>query len=225
MSSGATPNWYLGTTLLVGGLLLSVFFALLIQSSAGDAGAALGGALGGGIGAIGAYLGVRETLSRQASDEASRRDVELLTVRHAVFVEVVISSELLRKCGLYLSRFSYDFEKFDKNYILLPDLTLTKAMSSQFGKLRTQELVALVKYIHTLADLRICVDSKTVIPITEHDIVPFRMLILNGCRYAKEFIEISQHHNNIGININNHVSNLQTIIEELSKQSNDIIAM
>ncbi len=139
----------------IGLFWLVVFLINLLFSKSGEVAQAVGNVLGGALGAIAAIVAVRVTFANQAQLEQQRRENELASIRLALRTEVaMLAAQCLRELADWQDIRRRGGTK-DARTALLPPLEVYAAMAGQLGRLTRDEIVHLIGFASTLADLRI----------------------------------------------------------------------
>ncbi|MGH2478037.1 MAG: hypothetical protein ACRED7_12320 [Stellaceae bacterium] len=142
-------------------LVLSVpFLSASIGASQGERAGALGSVIGGVIGGIlaayAAYVAVRETLRGQSQTDAANKAEELAALRLALRTEVaMIGDQCLREYEDWKKTRDNVGASKNPRTALLPPLTIYKENASKIGLLSREEIVPLISFAGTLADIRI----------------------------------------------------------------------
>jgi hypothetical protein len=179
---------WLGLFLFGIGILVA-FLAALAGMEAKDVGGALGGIIGGFLGAAGAYLGVYATIQRDEKIEREKSEHLLQSIRIALYTEVKLTSLLCSRLCDEISRNLLQINIAEKIYELrIPDSVVFKSLSDKIGLLGSEEVSSLVKYQHTLEDLRIISFSEKNPKIILEDAFPIYLLLSSACGYAAKFL-------------------------------------
>jgi hypothetical protein len=169
--------------------ILVAFLAALAGMEAKDVGASLGGVIGGIVGAAGAFLGVQAAIQREDNREKDRSALELQSLRSAIYAEVKITSILCYRLCSDFSKIMSQSEISEKIFELrMPESIVFRSVSSQIGLLSSEEVSPLVKYQHTLEDIRIIEFSERNSPHLQDDKFRIYFLLSNACEYAACFL-------------------------------------
>jgi len=192
-SKSVTPdqrNTFVGIAILVGGLILCVFFTKLCTSTDGEIAAALGSVVGGIIGALGAAVAVYLTITGQQKDE-TEKICTAITIEIAQLARFPLGQ--LELCHAIYQRKETTIPKAHLPLIMqTPSPTLYLAAAERISRVHRPVLVT--AFYVGLVETEKCVNIITNGPpsspfLTPIDVQGLGIILINQCTLAREILD------------------------------------
>lgn len=171
------------------------FSVQLLHSKHGEIAGALGGVIGGIFGgllaAYAGYVAVTETLLGQAAADKQRSEEELAALRLALRTEVGMVAQ---QCIMEFQDWRTSKNEAVQNRkppatAIMPTLHVYMSNASQIGRLNRDEIVAIVGFAGTLADIRTYAEDMQSRPQTHDDKERMMLMLSNACGKAAECLK------------------------------------